>query len=68
MDAELYTVWDAVLFYLLYFRHLVFGLFLILDVFLFTRWKTTSAVRLPAVFLAFLLVGGVLWWFFPVLL
>lgn len=67
MDAELYTLWDAVQFYLLYFRHVILGLFLILDIHLFTKWKTAPTARVFAILLALSLIGALVWWFSPVL-
>ena len=67
MDAELYTLWDAVQFYLLYFRHLIFGLVFILDIHLFTKWKATPKARPFAILLAAALIGALVWWYAPVL-
>lgn len=67
MDAELYTVWDGVMFYLLLFRHLIFGLLLLLDIHLFTKWRTAPAARIPAVLLGLCLLGAVVWWYYPAL-
>lgn len=66
MDAELYTVWDAVMFYLLMARYLIFGLFLMLDIYLFTKWRTKAAVRIPAVVLGIALIAVAVW-YIPVL-
>ena len=66
MDAELYTFWDGVMFYLLMSRHLIFGLFLIFDIHLFTKWKTKPAVRILAVVLGTVLVAAAVW-YIPVL-
>ena len=43
MDAELYTFWDMVVFYLLYYRVFLFGVLFLLDIHLFTRWKRGRA-------------------------
>lgn len=61
MDAELYTVLDAIMFYLLYFRYLIFGLFFILDIHLFSKWRTAPVTRPFALLLALCLLAAVLW-------
>ena len=66
MDAELYTFWDAVMFYLLLFRYLIFGLFFLLDFHLFTKWNDKPAVRVPAVVLGVVLIAVAVW-YIPVL-
>jgi len=67
MDAELYTFWDMVVFYLLYYRVFLFGVLFLLDIHLFTRWKRGRAARVGAVLLAVCLAAAVLWWYAPVL-
>ena len=67
MDAELYTVWDMIAFYLLYFRVFLFGVLFLLDIHLFTRWKRSRAARVGAVLVAVCLALAVLWWYAPVL-
>ena len=67
MDAELYTLWDAVQFYLLYFRLPIFVLLTILDIRLFQKRKTSAATRIFATLLAVILIGAVVWWYSPVL-
>ena len=61
MDAELYTLTDALQFFLLYYRRLIWGLFLLAEVHLLTRWKTSPAARIGAALLALFLLGGVVW-------
>ena len=61
MDAELYTWTDAIVFFLLYYRRLIWGLLLLADVYLFTRWKTSLPARLGAVMLALAVLGGIGW-------
>ena len=67
MDAELYTFWEAIQFYLLYFRHVIFGLFLIFDIHLFTRWSVSTIARVFAILLALCLIGALVWWYSAVL-
>ena len=66
MDAELYTFWDGVMFYLLLFRYLIFGLFLILDIRWLTKWKDKPSLRIPAVVLGVALIAVAVW-YIPVL-
>ena len=62
MDAELYTVWDGVMFYLLLFRYLIFGGFLILDIRWFTKWKAKPFLRIPAMVLGIVLIAVAVWY------
>ena len=67
MDAELYTFWDMVVLYLLYYRVFLIGVLFLLDIHVFTRWKRGRAARVGAVLLAVCLAAAVLWWYAPVL-
>lgn len=62
MDAELYTVWDGVLFYLFLFRYLMFGLLFLLDISLFSKWNRKPRLRVPAVVLGVALIAAAVWY------